>query len=67
MESEEDLNSMVVIFGRRKIIRDQPYDGLEWSSNTGASLLSSSRELDFALLELKSRIPGYRIGCCQRR
>jgi hypothetical protein len=59
MESEEDLNSMVVIFGRRKIIRDQPYDGLEWSSNTGASLLSSSRELDFALLELKSRIPDY--------
>ena len=59
MESEEDLNSMVVIFGRRKIIRGQPYNGLEWRSNTGASLLSSSRELDFALLELKSRIPDY--------
>jgi hypothetical protein len=59
LESEEDLNSIVVIFGRRKIIRDQPYDGLEWSSKTGASLLSSSRELDFALLELKSRIPDY--------
>jgi len=59
IEDEEDLNSIRVIFGKRKLLKDQPYDGLEWSSDAGASLLSSSRELDFALLELKSRIPDY--------
>jgi hypothetical protein len=59
LESEEDLNSAVVILGRRKIIRDQPYAGVEWSSKKGVTLVSSSRELDFALLELKSRIPDH--------
>ena len=59
IESEEDLNSIVVIFGKRKLLKDQAYDGLEWSSNAGASLLAFSQELDFALLELKSRIPVY--------
>ena len=59
IESEEDLNSIVVLFGKRKLLKGQPYDGLEWSSSTGASLLSSSREIDFALLELESRIPIY--------
>lgn len=59
IEKEEDLDSVVVIFGKRKLLRDQPYDGLKWSSNAGASLLSSSSELDFALLELKSKIPIY--------
>ncbi len=58
IESEEDLNSIVVIFGKRKLLKDQPYGGLEWSS-IGASLLSSSRQIDFALLELKSKIPIY--------
>jgi len=58
IESEEDLNSIVVIFGKRKLLKGQRYDGLEWSS-TGASLLSSSREIDFALLELESNIPIY--------
>jgi hypothetical protein len=57
IENEEDLNSIEVIFGKRKLLKGQPYEGLEWSSNSGASLLSSSREIDFALLELKSRIP----------
>jgi len=57
IESAEDLNSTVVIFGKRKLLKEQLYSGLEWSSNTGVSLLSSSRELDFALLELKSKIP----------
>ncbi len=56
IESEEDLNSIVVIFGKRKLLKDQLYGGLEWSS-IGASLLSSSREIDFALLELDSKIP----------
>jgi len=56
VEDEEDLNSIVVVFGRRKLLQDQPYGGLRWSSN-GASLLSSSQEIDFALLELKSDIP----------
>jgi hypothetical protein len=59
LESEEDLDSAVVILGRRKIIRDQPYAGVEWSSKKGVTLVSSSRELDFALLELKSRIPDH--------
>jgi hypothetical protein len=45
-----------VIFGKRKLLKDQPYGGLEWSS-VGASLLSSSKEIDFALLELDSKIP----------
>ena len=58
IESEEDLNSIVVVLGRRKLLKDQPYGGLEWSS-IGASLLSSSREIDFALLELESKIPIY--------
>jgi hypothetical protein len=58
IESEEDLNSIVVIFGKRKLLKNQSYGGLEWSS-IGASLLSSSREIDFALLELKSKIPVY--------
>jgi hypothetical protein len=58
IESEEDLNSIVVIFGKRKLLKDQPYRGLEWSS-IGASLLSSSGEIDFALLELESKIPIY--------
>ena len=58
IESQEDLNSIVVIFGKRKLLKDQPYDGLEWSS-TGASLLSLSKEIDFALLELESKIPVY--------
>lgn len=57
IESETDLNSIVVIFGKRKLLKDQHYDGLSWRSDTGASLLSSSRALDFALLELKSKIP----------
>jgi len=56
LESEADLNSMVVVFGKRKLLKDQVYKGLEWRS-TGAFLLSSSKELDFALLELKSKIP----------
>jgi len=57
MESEEDLDSVVVTFGRRKLLQDQPYDGVKWSSHAGASLLSSSAVLDFALLELKDEIP----------
>jgi len=56
--SEEDLNSIVVIFGKRKLLKDQAYGGLEWSS-VGASLLSLSKEIDFALLELESKIPVY--------
>jgi V8-like Glu-specific endopeptidase len=56
IENEEDLESVVVVFGKRKLLQGQPYNGLEWNSN-GASLLSMSRELDFALLELKDRIP----------
>ena len=59
IESAEDLNSIVVIFGKRKLLKDQAYDGLEWSSNAGASLLAFSQEIDFALLELKGRIPVY--------
>lgn len=39
IEREEDLNSIVVIFGKRKLLKDQPYAGLEWSSPAGASLL----------------------------
>jgi hypothetical protein len=58
IESEEDLKSIVVIFGERKLLKDQPYRGLEWSS-IGASLLSSSKKIDFALLELESEIPIY--------
>ncbi len=59
IESEEDLNSIVVVFGQRKLLKDQPYDGLKWSSDSGATLLSSSKEIDFALLELESKIPVY--------
>ncbi len=58
IESKEDLDSIVVIFGQRKLLKDQAYSGFEWSS-TGASLLSWSKEIDFALLELESRIPVY--------
>ncbi len=58
IESEEDLNSIVIIFGKRKLLKDQPYSGLKWSS-IGASLLSLSKEIDFALLELDSEIPIY--------
>ena len=58
IESKEDLKSLVVIFGKRTLLKDQPYGGLEWGS-IGASLLSSSREIDFALLELESTIPIY--------
>ncbi len=58
IESEEDLNSIVITFGKRKLLKDQPYSGLEWRS-IGASLMSSSKEIDFALLELDSEIPIY--------
>ena len=58
VESEEDLKSVVIVFGKRKLLKDQSYDGLEWSS-TGVALLSSSKEIDFALLELDSEIPVY--------
>jgi len=58
VESEEDLKSIVVTFGKRKLLKNQAYNGLEWSSS-GASLLSSSGEIDFALLELESKIPVY--------
>ena len=58
IENEEDLNSVVVVFGKRKLLKEQAYAGLEWRS-IGASLLSSSKELDFALLELNSKIPDY--------
>ncbi len=58
IEGEADLNSVVVVFGKRRLLKDQAYTGLEWRS-TGATLLSSSKEIDFALLELKSRIPIY--------
>jgi hypothetical protein len=56
IENEADLNSVVVVFGKRKLLKEQAYAGLEWRS-TGVTLLSSSKEIDFALLELKSRIP----------
>jgi len=59
IESEEELSSIVIIFGKRKLLKDQPYDGLKWSSDSGATLLSSSKEIDFALLELESKIPVY--------
>lgn len=59
IESEKDLKSIVVVFGKRKLLKGQPYHGLEWRSHIGASLLSLSREIDFALLELESRIPAY--------
>jgi hypothetical protein len=58
IESEEDLKSAVVVFGKRKLLKDQAYDGLEWRS-TGVSLLSSSKEIDFALLELEGEVPVY--------
>jgi len=58
IEGEEDLKSVVVVFGKRKLLKDQAYDGLEWSS-TGVALLSSSKEIDFALLELDDEIPAY--------
>jgi hypothetical protein len=57
IESEEDLNAIVVYFGKSRLLKDQPYDGSEWSGTTAASLLASSREIDFALLELESEIP----------
>jgi len=59
IEREQDLNSIVVIFGKRKLLKNQSYEGLRWSSKAGASLLAFSQEIDFALLELKSRIPDY--------
>jgi len=58
IENEADLNSVVVVFGKRKLLMDKAYAGLEWRS-IGATLLSSSKELDFALLELNSTIPDY--------
>lgn len=57
LENEQDLDFAVVTFGKRKLLKDQAYAGLEWSS-TGLALLSSSREIDFALLKLRSKIPG---------
>jgi hypothetical protein len=57
IESERDLDSVIVVFGNRKLLIDQPYDGLEWRGEAGVTLLSSSAELDFALLELNSGIP----------
>jgi hypothetical protein len=59
IENEKDLDSVNVVFGKRKLLKDQPFDGLKWSSDSGASLLSMSREIDFALLELKSEIPAH--------
>jgi hypothetical protein len=57
IERETDLNSIVVTFGRGKLLKNQPYQRLSWSSHTGASLLSSSTKLDFALIELNANIP----------
>jgi len=56
IENEQDLNSVVIVFGKRKLLKDQAYAGLEWRS-VGATLLSRSKVIDFALLELKSEIP----------
>jgi len=58
VEGRQDLNSITVVFGKRKLMKDGDYSGLEWRS-TGATLLSSSKEIDFALLELHSRIPAF--------
>lgn len=58
IETEEDLDSVVVVFGKRKLLKGQPFEGLEWHS-TGVELLSSSREIDFALLELADPIPDF--------
>ena len=59
IENIEDLNSIVIIFGKRKPLKDQSYAGVEWISHTGALLLSSSKDLDFALIELEDKIPNY--------
>lgn len=58
LQNKKSLETVVVIFGKRKLLKDQPYRGLEWAS-TGVSLLSSSKDIDFALLELNSRIPDH--------
>lgn len=58
IDSEDDLKSVIVNFGNRKLLKGQPYNGLKWHS-TGARLLSSSSELDFALIELQQKIPIY--------
>jgi V8-like Glu-specific endopeptidase len=57
IEQQESLNSVMVTFGKRKLLQGEPFRGLQWSSRAGIVLLSSSSELDFALLELKGGIP----------
>jgi len=58
LDGVEDLDSMLVLFGKRKLLQDQPFAGLEWRSK-GVSVLASSEGIDFALLELKSSIPDF--------
>lgn len=51
------IESIVIVFGRQRVILGSNISGVEWRSDFGAELLAYSYELDFALLELKQEIP----------
>lgn len=55
LPSVDGVNSLVTIFGRRKI--GGRLDAIEWSSTIGAQLLAQSQELDYALFELEEFPP----------
>lgn len=57
IDDPSQIESVVLVMGRQKLVQGSNISGLEWRSTFGADLLSFSNELDFALLELKQEVP----------
>lgn len=59
IEDPEQINSIVVVFGRHYLLKDALIESEEWRSDFGANLLSFSYETDHALLELNQELPDW--------
>jgi hypothetical protein len=59
IDDPELINSIIAIFGRRKLLINADLDAVEWKSNIGATLTYYSKEHDMMLLELTESPPNY--------
>ena len=57
LENPDQIESIVVIFGRHKLINDSNLDAIEWRSSFGADLRAISYPGDYLLLELREEVP----------
>ncbi|MEO1254137.1 MAG: T9SS type A sorting domain-containing protein, partial [Bacteroidota bacterium] len=57
VDDPDQIQSIVVIFGRHKLLANSNLDALEWRSDFGADLRAISYENDYLLLELREELP----------